>query len=103
MGGLLCVMISVLLFLLMVVGVSVPSCTSCLLVGSAMCNCVVCGDVVDARRAQLGYKLCLFCGEEAARAERKSWCVAPMHKSNYMLITNLDDLKGLNNKGGLVK
>jgi hypothetical protein len=29
--------------------------------------------------------------------------VAPMHKSNYMLITNTDDLVGLNNKGGLVK
>jgi hypothetical protein len=23
-----------------------------------------------------------------------------MHKSNYMLVTNLDDLKGINNKGG---
>jgi hypothetical protein len=23
-----------------------------------------------------------------------------MHKSNYMLFTNLDDLKGINNKGG---
>jgi len=26
-----------------------------------------------------------------------------MHKSNYMLITNRDDLLGINNKGGLVK
>jgi hypothetical protein len=26
-----------------------------------------------------------------------------MHKSNYMLFTNADDLKGINNKGGLVK
>jgi len=26
-----------------------------------------------------------------------------MHKSNYMLITNLDDLKGINNKGGLFR
>jgi len=23
-----------------------------------------------------------------------------MHKSNYMLITNREDLKGINNKGG---
>lgn len=29
--------------------------------------------------------------------------VAPMHKSNYMLITQRSDLQGLNNKGGLVK
>jgi hypothetical protein len=26
-----------------------------------------------------------------------------MHKSNYFLCTNLEDLKGINNKGGLVK
>jgi hypothetical protein len=26
-----------------------------------------------------------------------------MHKSNYMLITDLSDLRGLNNKGGLIK
>jgi len=29
--------------------------------------------------------------------------VAPMHKSNYMLFTNKTDLKGINNKGGLVR
>ena len=68
-----------------------------------MSSCVVCGDDVDARRVALGYKVCLFCGEDIAKAERAMWCVAPMHKSNYMLITNMDDLKGLNNKGGLVK
>jgi len=26
-----------------------------------------------------------------------------MHKSNYMLMTDRADLRGLNNKGGLVK
>lgn len=46
---------------------------------------------------------CLPCGEQEARAERAGWCVAPMHKSNYMLITNRQDLAGLNNKGGLVR
>lgn len=51
----------------------------------------------------LGYKLCLFCGEEQAREDRRLWTVAPMHKSNYTLITNRADLVGLNNKGGLVK
>jgi hypothetical protein len=25
----------------------------------------------------------------------------PMHKSNYMMITDMADLKGINNKGGL--
>jgi hypothetical protein len=24
----------------------------------------------------------------------------PMHKSNYMMITDMADLKGINNKGG---
>jgi hypothetical protein len=65
--------------------------------------CIQCGDNVPAKRAALGYRICMFCGEENAIAERKSWCVAPMHKSNYMLITNRDLLAGLNNKGGLVK
>lgn len=66
-------------------------------------KCICCGDEVDQRRWSLGFKLCLFCGEEQARQERMGWCVAPMHKSNYMLITNKADLSGLNNKGGLVK
>lgn len=60
-----------------------------------------CGDEVVAGRLALGYKTCLRCGDEDARARK--FTVAPMHKSNYMLITNLVDLKGLNNKGGLIK
>jgi hypothetical protein len=68
-----------------------------------MFHCVECGDDVEQRRAELGYKLCLFCGEEASKVERKSWCVAPMHKSNYMLFTRVQDLTGINNKGGIVK
>jgi hypothetical protein len=26
--------------------------------------------------------------------------IVPMHKSNYMMITDMEDLKGINNKGG---
>lgn len=66
-------------------------------------QCLFCGEYLSAGRWQLGYKSCLLCGEEQARQERMSWCVAPMHKSNYVLITNKADLTGLNNKGGLVK
>lgn len=62
--------------------------------------CPHCGDTVPAARAALGRRLCLPCGEDAARQERTSWCVVPMHKSNYVLMTNKDDLKGINNKGG---
>ena len=66
-------------------------------------TCRICGGFFSHERKALGHSVCLWCGEEAARSERESWCVAPMHKSNYMLITDLDDLIGLNNKGGLVK
>ena len=65
-------------------------------------NCMVCGEVILPKgRAKLGYRTCLEHGDEKAKSRR--FCVAPMHKSNYMLITDLTDLKGLNNKGGLVK
>jgi hypothetical protein len=64
-------------------------------------NCIHCDDDIDPRRAALGYRLCLFCGEEAAREERRGWTIAPMHKSNYVLLTDRNDLKGINNKGGL--
>jgi ribosomal protein L37AE/L43A len=63
--------------------------------------CPQCGDDIDPRRYALGYRVCLFCGEDAAKAERRGWTVAPLHKSNYMLLTDRRDLMGINNKGGL--
>lgn len=62
------------------------------------CNC---GNTIPQRRYELGYRTCLVCGEVHARQVKH--CVAPMHKSNYMLITDMSLLQGLNNKGGLVK
>ena len=53
----------------------------------------------DARKA-LGYATCLSCGEAESRQHKHT--VAPMHKSNYMLITSRADLIGINNKGGIV-
>jgi hypothetical protein len=41
------------------------------------------------------------CGEIASKQVKR--CVVPMHKSNLVLITDVADLKGINNKGGLVK
>lgn len=41
------------------------------------------------------------CGEIAAKQVVHT--VVNLHKSNYIKITDLDDLKGINNKGGLVK
>jgi hypothetical protein len=66
-------------------------------------NCCWCGDNVAPRRWGLGFRSCMSCGELQAVKERASWCIAPMHKSNYILVTNKDDLHGLNNKGGLVR
>jgi hypothetical protein len=66
-------------------------------------NCCWCGDDVASGRWALGIRCCLTCGETQAVKDRATWCVAPMHKSNYMLITNRQDLAGLNNKGGIVK
>lgn len=54
---------------------------------------------VHPARARLGYKTCLSCGEKQAAKVKHT--IAPMHKSNYMLFTNMEDLKGINNKGGL--
>lgn len=51
-------------------------------------ECRECGDDVHIERWQRGYKLCLFCGEEAARVERASWCVIQEYgKGNYQLVT----------------
>lgn len=53
-----------------------------------------CGDDVPAKRAALGYRTCLSCGEVAARQVKHT--VAPLPKSNYVLFTDLELLKGLN-------
>ena len=59
-------------------------------------TCRICGDDVRPQRWALGYRVCLLCGEEAARQERTGWTVAPMAKSNYVVVTDLQLLKGLN-------
>lgn len=56
--------------------------------------CVECGGFVDHRRYKLGYKVCLECGELAAKKTRHT--IVPMSKSNYVVVTDLDLLKGLN-------
>jgi len=63
--------------------------------------CVSCGDTYAAARRTAGYQLCLPCGEQQAR--RVKHTIAPLHKSNYILVSNRADLIGLNNKGGLVR
>jgi len=63
--------------------------------------CYHCGDDVNPRRWQLGYKVCMPCGE--LRSKQVTRTIVPLHKSNYFPVFNLQDLKGINNKGGLVR
>jgi ribosomal protein L37AE/L43A len=59
-----------------------------------MPQCIECHAEYDARRKALGYKTCLDCGEATARAVK--FCIAPVTKSNYVVISDKRDLKGLN-------
>jgi transposase-like protein len=56
---------------------------------------------VEPQRRHMARPTCMSCGETLAKQVKHT--VVPMHKSNYMMVTNRDDLVGINNKGGLVK
>lgn len=57
--------------------------------------CIVCSEDVNPKRWALGFKTCLACGEKLAKSVKH--CVAPLAKSNYMLISNpTETLKQLN-------
>jgi ribosomal protein L37AE/L43A len=64
-------------------------------------ECRHCGEEYSVNRWKLGYKFCLPCGDDIARQTVRT--VVPMHKSNYMMVTDMEDLKGINNKGGFYK
>ena len=69
-------------------------------------QCGMCGDYLSRGRWELGYRTCLWCGEEQARQERLGWCVMAPHKQGPMFFTSefaLEAAVGINNKGGLVK
>lgn len=63
--------------------------------------CVKCGDHVLNARWKLGYNTCLKCGEIIAKKVKHT--VVPMPKSNYILVTDMSLLQGLNSshKGGI--
>lgn len=63
--------------------------------------CVKCGDHVLQARWKLGYNTCLACGDKQARQVKHT--IVPMPKSNYIVVTNMELLVGLNSshKGGI--
>jgi hypothetical protein len=63
--------------------------------------CHVCNEDVAQGRWDLGYRICLDCGDEKAKARK--FCVVPMHKSNYVAVFDRELLTGVNQKGGIVK
>ena len=59
-------------------------------------QCKLCGGTYDASRLRIGYAICMPCGDDLATKVIRT--VAPIHKSNYMLITDPSLLKQLNPK-----
>lgn len=60
-------------------------------------TCRACGEQYDFRRRQLGYNFCLDCGDFRATQVRSGWTIAPIaHKQGATLVTNPNDLRGLN-------
>ena len=59
-------------------------------------RCTLCGEEFNYRRYELGYHTCLDCGE--TQAKQINHCIVPMHKSNYVVITDPKLLIGINNK-----
>jgi transposase len=50
-----------------------------------------CDVLFDARRARLGYYLCMQCGETAAKhIAAKHHTILPLHKQGYMAFTGAD-------------
>lgn len=63
-------------------------------------TCRVCGSFYVRGRLLLGLYTCRDCGE--MEAKKVEYTVVPMPKSNYILVTDMSLLKGLNSshKGG---
>lgn len=55
-----------------------------------------CGEEIEPRRWDLGYRTCMECGEQEAKLRKHT--IVPMNKSNYILVTDMEILKQLNPK-----
>ena len=59
--------------------------------------CVLCGTRYPRARLLLGYVTCLSCGDKDAKKVKH--CIVPMHKSNYIPVTDPKLLVQINSKG----
>ena len=61
-------------------------------------KCTLCNAEVHPLRIQAGIYTCIHCGDKLAK--QRTHCIVPMHKSNYIVVTDRDDLVRINNKSG---
>lgn len=61
-----------------------------------MYYCTSCGEEVAEKRWNLGYHICLECGDKKAKKVVRT--IVPMHKGNYVPVSNKEALKGINSK-----
>ena len=59
-------------------------------------QCIICGDEFPLARHDLNYLTCLSCGD--VQAHKVKHTIVPMHKGNYVKVTDMNDLKDLNPK-----
>jgi ribosomal protein L37AE/L43A len=59
-------------------------------------QCKLCGIGYAAERLSIGYAVCMPCGDDLASKVVRT--VAPINKSNYMMITDMAMLRQLNPK-----
>lgn len=67
-----------------------------------LCKTLSCVNEVNPKRIALGFMVCLSCGEKASKLVKHT--IVPMPKSNYIVVTDMSLLKGLNSshKGNMV-
>ena len=63
-----------------------------------MTKCITCNATVHPLRLEIGITTCIRCGDKEAK--QRTHCIVPMHKSNYIVVTDRNDLVRINNKSG---
>ena len=54
-------------------------------------ECIECGELFQHERKAIGYDTCTSCGDEDARLVKHT--IVPMHKSNYVVVSDKSLLK----------